>query len=135
MKVGSTIASDGGEPAGEVAGIAEGGELREGLQEDVLNEVFDVLGWDAREEDAVDHAGITRVEDTVGGAIAVLRGANEGDVSGRRIEPRIHGCDACLDRGEFIKCGHVGAIEMRIVMEIDEGERASVNNTKGEVKK
>ena len=97
MKIGGTIAGDGGEPAREVVGIPEGREFRERLEEDVLNEVFDVVGWDAREEDAVDHAGITRVEDAVSGTIAVLRSANEGDVRGSRIGRGIHGCDACLD--------------------------------------
>jgi len=97
MKIGGTIAGDGGEPAREVVGIAEGREFRERLEEDVLNEVFDLVGWDAREQDAVDHASVARVEDAIRGAVAMLGSADEAYVGSRRIDLGIHGCDACVE--------------------------------------
>ena len=96
MKIGGAIAGDGREPAGEIVGIAQGGELGEGLEEDVLNKVFDLVGWNAGEQDTVDHAGVPRIEDAVGGAVAVLRGANQCGIRTRGIEREIHGCDACV---------------------------------------
>lgn len=91
VKIGGAIAGDGGEPAGKIVGIAEGSEFRECLEEDVLHEVFDVTGRDAAEENAVNHAGVTRIEMAVGGAIAILRGADKRSVGSAGIERGIHG--------------------------------------------
>ena len=50
VKVRGAIASDGGEPAGEFGEFAERGEAREGLKENVLEEVVDVgIGERGRE--------------------------------------------------------------------------------------
>jgi hypothetical protein len=80
VKVGSAVAGDGGEPAGEFGDFAEGGEAREGLEENVMDEIVDVGVGNAREKDAVDHTGVTRVEEAEGRAIALLGGAYEGVV-------------------------------------------------------
>ncbi len=75
-----------GEPAGEFGDFAERGEAREGLQENVLDEIVDVGMGHAGEKDAVDHAGVAGVEKTEGGTIALLGGADEG-VVGAAVTP------------------------------------------------
>ena len=111
MKIRGAVAGDGGEPAGEVGGIAEGGEFRKCPEEDVLDEVFNVMRRDASEQDTVNHAGVTGVEVAVGGAVSFLRGAHEGGVGSRGIEWWIHGSDACWSGGEFIESSHVNPME------------------------
>ena len=49
VEVGSAVAGDGGEPTGEFGYFAEGGEAREGLEENVMDEVVDVGMGNARE--------------------------------------------------------------------------------------
>ena len=112
MEVGGTIAGNGRNPTGKVVGIAQGGKLGEGLEKDVLYEVFDVMGRDTSEENAVDHAGVPGIEKAVGGAVAALGGTDQGRVRrGGRIEPGIHGCDASWRRSELIESGHGSFVE------------------------
>ena len=80
MKVRGAIAGDGGEPAGEFGDFAERREAREGLEENVLDEVVDVGMGNAGEKDAVDHAGVAGIEKAEGRAVALLGGADEGVV-------------------------------------------------------
>ena len=97
MKVCGAVASDGGQPSWKVVGVAQGDELRQGLEENVLDEVFDLVRRDACEKDAVDHTGIAGIEGAISGPVAVLGGANQGRVwRGGEVEPCIHGCDACV---------------------------------------
>ncbi len=89
MKIGGAIAGDGGEPTGKLGNFAERRKARESLEEDVLEEVVDVGVGDAGEKDAVDHAGVARVEESEGGAIALLGGSHKSVVGG--IRRRVHG--------------------------------------------
>jgi len=89
MKIDGAIAGDGGEPAGELGDFAERGQARESLEEDVLEKVVDVGVRDAGEKNAVDHTGVARVEESEGGTIALLGGADEGVVGS--IRRRVHG--------------------------------------------
>jgi hypothetical protein len=106
MKIGGAISRDGSEPAWKILGIAQGGELGESLEKDVLNEVFHLVRSDAREQDTVNHAGIAGVEVAVGGAVAFLCGANQGSVRGSGIRQRTHGWKPCARWGDFIERGH-----------------------------
>jgi len=107
MKIGGAVAGDGGEPAGEFGRFAEGGEAREGLQEDVLDEVFGVVRRHARQQDAMDHAGVAGVKEAESVAVAVLRGANQGVIRGlgrmRHAEK--------TRRTKLRECGHEWSIE------------------------
>ena len=91
MEVVGAIAGDGGEPTGKIGDVAKRMEAREGLDENVLNEVFHMRIGNAGEKDAVDHTGIARVEPAEGGTVALLRGAHEGVVGGGGIRRGVHG--------------------------------------------
>ena len=91
MKIGGAIAGDGGKPAGEFGHVAEGGETREGLEENVVDEIIDIGGWNTGQKDAVDHAGVARIEEAEGVAIAVLSGPDEGVVVSGGVRRGVHG--------------------------------------------
>jgi hypothetical protein len=91
VKIHSAVAGDGGEPATEAGDIAERVEAGKGLEENILDEVFDGSVGDFREENAVDHAGVTGIEETERGAIAILRGLDERDIGSGRLGGGIHG--------------------------------------------
>jgi hypothetical protein len=80
MKIDGAIACDRGQPAGKTRNVTQHMKAAHGLEEYVLDEVVDVGERDARKENAVNHAGVTRVEKAEGGAVAGLGGANEGVV-------------------------------------------------------
>ena len=112
VKVGGAVASDGGEPAGEFGNFAKREETREGLEEDVLDEIVDVRIGNAGEENAMNHAGVAGVELAKGGAIALLGGADEGVIrSGFR--GRVHGRQSVARGMEFVECHHVSSIERK----------------------
>ena len=113
MKIGGAIAGDGGEPARKLGDLAERGEVREGLEKNVLDEVVDVRVVDAGKQDAVDHAGVAGVEETECGAIALLSGANEGVVGAIVIGGSVHGRETGGERAEFEGRRHVVSIEMK----------------------
>lgn len=110
VKVNGAMACNGGEPSGKFCGFAKGRKAGEGVEENVVDEVFGIGGRDAGEKDAVNHASVTRVEKAEGGAIAGLRGTNEGVV--RRVGGSGHGEEICTGRAEFEECGHAGSIAM-----------------------
>ncbi len=91
VKIGGAIASDGGEPSGETRDFAESAEAGQGLKEDVLHEVGDIGEGNAGKQKAVDHSGVTGVQEAEGGAISALSGANEGVVGAAGFVKRIHG--------------------------------------------
>jgi hypothetical protein len=114
VKVGGAVASDGGKPAGEFGNFAKREETREGLEEDVLDEIVDVRIGNAGEENAMNHAGVAGVELTEGGAIALLGGADEGFIrSGFR--GRVHDRESVARGMEFVECRHVASIERKTV--------------------
>jgi hypothetical protein len=63
----------------------------------------------------VDHAGVASVEKPEGGAVAKLRGADEGVVWAAGFEGRIHGRRAGVGRAKLGECGHVGSMEIKNV--------------------
>ena len=121
-KIGGAIASDGGEPSGEAGDFAESAEARQGLKEDILHEIVDVGEGNAGKQEAVDHAGIAGVEKAEGGAITVLRGADESVVGAPGVVLKIHGRWTGAGRAEFRECGHVGSMEMKSVSPGRRGE-------------
>lgn len=113
MKIGGAIARDGGEPTGEFGGFTEGTEARQGLEKDVLDEIVDVGIRHAGEKDAVDHARVTGVKKTEGGAVALLRGADERVVGAAVFRRGDHGCETGMEAMEFKECRHVVSIEIK----------------------
>jgi hypothetical protein len=93
MKIDGAITGDGGEPSTKAGDVAKGMEAREGLEEDILNEVIDRRVRNSGEENAVDHAGVTGIKHTEGGAIAALRGLDEGDISAAGVGGGVHGSE------------------------------------------
>lgn len=93
VKIRGAVAGNGGEPASEAGDITERIEAGKGLEKNILDEVFDGGVGNFGEENAVDHAGITGIEKTEGGAIAVLRGLDERDIGGGRLGGGIHGSE------------------------------------------
>jgi hypothetical protein len=91
VKIHGAIAGDGREPATEARNVAERIEAGKGLEENILDEIFDGSVGDFREENAVDHAGVTGIEQTEGVAIAVLRGLDKRDIGAGRLGGGIHG--------------------------------------------
>ena len=114
MKVCGAIAGDGGEPAWKFGGFAKGVEPGERLEENVLNEIVDVGVRNSGEEDAVHHAGIASVEESEGGAVALLGGADEGVVFGAAIGfvGRNHGRETGVGGMKFKECRHVASMEI-----------------------
>lgn len=113
MKIGGAVAGDGGEPTGELGDFAERGETRKGLEENVVDKVVDVGVRNAREKDAMDHAGVTGIQETEGGAIALLGGADEGVVGGVVVGSSVHCYETGGGRMEFKESRHVVSIEMK----------------------
>ena len=109
VKIGRAIASDGGEPARKFRDFAQRRQVRERLQEDVVDQVFGVSGRDAGEENAVNHSRIAGVEVPKSGAVTGLRGAHEGVVG--RIGRRGHRKETGARGTKFEECGHVRTIE------------------------
>ena len=89
MEVRGSVASDGREPSREVARIAKGVELGERLKEDVLDEIFGVMGRDASEDETVHHTGVPGIQLAEGGAVPLLRGPDKGCIGGF-VLGRIH---------------------------------------------
>jgi hypothetical protein len=114
VEVHGAIAGDRSKPGSEAASIAQRLQAREGLQENVLQEVFGIGGRDAREKDAVDHARVAGVEQAEGVTVALLGGANEGVVGGRgRLGGGVHGRQTGAGGRKFKECGQVGSIEIK----------------------
>ena len=91
MKVDGAVAGDRSEPTRKFGYFAERDEPREGLKENVLEEVVDVGVRNAREQNAMDHAGVAGIENAEGGAIALLCGPDEGVVGGVDVRRGGHG--------------------------------------------
>lgn len=104
VKVGGAIAGDRSEPAGEFGDFAKRGEARKGLKENILDEVVDIGVGNPGKKDAVDHAGITGIEKAEGGAVALLRGADEG-----LVRAGVHGEPAGEWSAQFKWHDHGGA--------------------------
>jgi hypothetical protein len=115
MKIVGAVASDGDQPSGEAGDFAQIGEAAQGLEEDVLHEVVDVGEGNASEENAVDHAGVTGIEQSESDTVAALGGANEGVVWAAEFVRKIHDRWTGARRAEFRECGHVGSMEIRSV--------------------
>ena len=115
VKIGGAIARDGGEPCGEAGDFAERSEAWQGLEEYVLHQIVDVGEGNASEENTVDHAGVTGVEQSESGTVATLGGANEGVVWAAEFVRKIHDRWTAARRAEFRECGHVGSMEIRSV--------------------
>jgi hypothetical protein len=113
VKIRGAIAGNGSEPAREFGDFAKRGEAREGLEENVLDEVVDIGVGDAGKKDAVDHAGVAGVEEAEGRAVALLGGADQGVVG----DGMLAGCVHCGETGaggvEFKECRHVVSIETK----------------------
>jgi hypothetical protein len=90
VKIGGAITGDGGEPAGEFGDFTKRREARKSLQENVLDEIVYIGGRNAREKDAMNHAGVTGIEEAKRGAIALLSIADEGFVVNRDDGRRVH---------------------------------------------
>ena len=115
MKIGGAIAGDGGKPSGKAGDFAQIGDAGQGLEEDILHEVVDVGEGNASEENTVDHAGVTGVEQSESGTVATLGGANECVVWAAEFVRKIHDRWTAARRAEFRECGHVGSMEIRSV--------------------
>jgi len=115
MKIRGVIASDGGEPSWEARDFAQSVEAGQGLKEDILHEVVDIAEGNPGEQKAVDHPGVTGVQEAECCAIAALSGANEDVVGAAGFVLKIHGRRTGAGRAEFRECGHVGSMEMRSV--------------------
>jgi hypothetical protein len=113
VKVCGAVARDGGKPAGEFGGFAKRTESRQGLEENVLDEVVHIGMGDAREKNAVDHADVAGVEKAEGGAVTLLGGADQGVVGAGVIWESAHGRETGAGGMEFEECGHVGSIEKK----------------------
>ncbi len=108
---------------GDLFGLRGGvSEARQGLKEDIVHEIVDVGEGNAGKQEAVDHAGIAGVEKAEGGAITVLRGADESVVGATGVVLKIHGRWTGAGRAEFRECGHVGSMEMKSVSPGRRGE-------------
>ena len=132
MKIGGAVAGNGGEPAGKLGSFAERREPREGLEKDVLDEIFGVGRRHAREQNAVDHARVAGVEEAEGGAVAALRGAHQGVIRPGRVGGVGHGEETCAGGAKFEECGH-GRIESLGFSLVDEESGPSVNTESGTV--
>ena len=116
VKIGGAVAGDGGEPSGEAGDFAKSAEARQGLEEDVVDEIVNVGEGHAGEENAVDHAGVAGVEHAEGCAVTTLGGAHEGVVGAAAgFQRRIHGRRTGAGRAEFKECGHFKSMEIRNV--------------------
>ena len=81
-----------------------------------MNEVFGIGGRNAGEENAVDHTGVTGVEQAEGGAVAGLCGADEGVVGGGRAVGRGHREETWAGRAEFEECGHARCMRLKTLL-------------------
>ncbi len=101
MKICGAVAGDGGEPAGEAGDFAESGEARQGLEKDVLHEIGYVWEGNSGEKNPVNHAGVAGVEETEGGAITSLGGANKVVVGAADFADSVHGRGAGAGSADF----------------------------------
>ena len=116
VKIGGTIAGDRGEPSWEARDFAEGAHARQGLQEDVVDQIVDVWEGHAGEENAVNHSGVAGVEEAECCPVASLGGAHERVVGATAgFLRRIHGRRTGAGRAEFKECGHFRSTEIRNV--------------------
>jgi len=90
VKIVGAVAGDGSEPTREFGDFAKGDDTRQSLQENILKEVVHVGVRNAREQDAMDHAGVSGVENAEGGPIASLCGPDDGIVCGVDVGRRGH---------------------------------------------
>jgi hypothetical protein len=113
MKIDGAVARDRGQPAGKTGNVAQGVKARHGSEKNVLDEVVNVGVRDASKKNAVNHAGVARVEKTKGGAIAGLGGANKGVVGfvAAGIGWDGHGERTEAERCGVDQCGHGASIE------------------------
>jgi hypothetical protein len=114
MKVCGAIAGDGGEPTGKFGDFAQCVETRQGVEEDVLDQVVNIGVGDAGEKDAVDHARVAGVKEAKGGAVAALGGTDKSIVGAAVFRGRDHGCETGAGGAKFKECRHVGSTEMKI---------------------
>jgi len=101
MKICGAVAGDGGEPSGEVGNFAESGEARQGLEEDVLQEIVYVGEGNSGEEYTVDHAGVTGIEKAEGRAITTLSRKDQGIVWAAGFADSVHGRGTGPGSAEF----------------------------------
>jgi hypothetical protein len=115
MKIDGVVARDGGQPAGKTRNVAQGVKAWHGLKKNVLDEIVDVGVRDARKKNAMDHAGVARVEKPEGGAVAGLGGANEGVVGvvGAGIGWDGHGERTGAKACGLGQCGQSASIERK----------------------
>ena len=86
------------------------------MQEDILEEILGDREGDAREENAMDHASITLIQETEGMAVAALGRADQVvfRIAGRGA--RVHDCQTWADRAKLEECSHDGSIETRLCL-------------------
>jgi len=101
MKICGAVAGDGSEPTREARHFAESGEARQGLEKDVLHEIGYVREGNSGEKNPVHQAGVTGVEETEGGAITSLGGANKVVVGAGGIVDGGHGRGTGAGSAEF----------------------------------
>ncbi|HEX8872096.1 MAG TPA: hypothetical protein VF758_04985 [Candidatus Acidoferrum sp.] len=94
VKIIGAIARDRSEPTREIRDIAERVQARESLKKDVLDEIFYLRQWNTRKQDAVDHPGVARIEKAEGGAVTLLRGADESVLGVAAFWRGAHGREA-----------------------------------------
>ncbi len=90
MEIRCTIARDCGEPRTETRGLPHGRKTAQGLQEDIVNQIFGSGGGNSRQQNSVHHAHIALIESAESGAIATLRGPNECFVINVRAGSSVH---------------------------------------------
>jgi hypothetical protein len=77
------VSSYGSEPGAKTRVISQSVKLPQSGEKDFLDEVINLTGRDAREQDTVNHPGITFVEAAKGSAVPVAGRADEGAIFGR----------------------------------------------------
>jgi hypothetical protein len=113
VKIRGAVAGNGGEPAWEFGYFAERVEARQGLEEDVLDQVIDVGIRHAGEQNTVDHAGVAIVEEAKGGAVTLPGSEDERVVGAAGFRRSVHGCETGMGGSKFKDCRHVASMEKR----------------------
>ena len=104
MKIDGAIARDGGKPATKPRNVAQRAEAGKRLEKNILHQIFDRSVRDLREQNAVHHARVPRIQHPERTAIAVLRGLHQRHVAAAvRLADGVHGCQTWARRLQ-LKC-------------------------------